>query len=95
VDVITKDKILAYCLIELRKIAKSQYLIINNEFNLIDTSDWEVLDVKLSHEERVPIAPKIEFNETRKDITIAKFTYEREAGDVFFNITVPLPYLLK
>ena len=94
-DVITKDKILAYCLIELRKIAKSQYLIINNEFNLIDTSNWEVLDVTLSHEEQVPITPKIEFNETRKDITIAKFTYKREAGDICFNITVPIVSLLK
>ena len=97
---ITQKELLDYCLKQAQQLAESQYLEIDSDYNLLDNHNWCISNtntinnnteyITLSHQEEAPIKPNFDFIELKRDIILLKIKYKRMAGDISFEIIVPI-----
>ena len=95
-NTITKKELLEYYYEDAKKIVESQYLEIDENYNLLDRHKWVTANSTLSHNVKGITEPLITINELEnKNIIIINIKYNRLdsfghlVGDIELNLSKP------
>ena len=94
-NTITKNELLKYYLDHAKKIVESNYLELDEKYNLLDTYSWVTENMTLSHNVKEIIAPSITINDELKRIVVINIKYKRlnkfgeNIGDIELNLCKP------
>jgi len=94
-NTITQKELLDYHFKEVKKIVESQYLELDEEYNLLDRYQWVTANDTLSHNVKDIIEPTITINDDLKDIVLINIKYKRlttfgqNMGDIELNLSKP------
>jgi hypothetical protein len=94
-NTITKNELLKYYLEGAKRIVESQYLELDEQYNLLDSYRWITANWTLSHNVIDIIEPSITINDELKSIVIINIKYKRltkfgeNIGDIELNISKP------
>ena len=99
-NTITQKELLEFCLSHAREILASQYLEIDEQYNLLDRYRWVADNDTLSHNVKGTTKPLITINELKEDIIVINIKYNRldsfghHIGDIELNL-LNLKYIIK
>lgn len=98
-NTITQKELLEYYYEDAKKIAESQYLEIDEQYNLLDRCKWITAMMTLSHNVKGITKPLTTINEL-EDIILINIKYNRldsfghPVGDIELNLSKP-KYIIK
>jgi hypothetical protein len=93
-NTITQNELLTYYYQHAKKIAESQYLEIDEEYNLLDRYEWITANSKNDHNVKGITQPLITINEL-ENIIVINIKYKRldsfghPVGDIELNLSKP------
>jgi hypothetical protein len=100
-NTITQKELLKFCLSDAKKIIESQYLEIDEQYNLLDRHRWITANSTLGHNVKGKTEPLITINELEgRNIIVINIKYNRldafghPAGDIELNL-LNLKYIIK
>jgi hypothetical protein len=100
-NTITQKELLEFCLSNAREILASQYLEIDDQYNLLDRYRWVTANDTLSHNVKGITEPLITINELEgRNIIVINIKYNRlnsfghPVGDIELNL-LNLKYIIK
>ena len=100
-NTITQKELLEFCLSDAREILASQYLEIDEQYNLLDRYQWIIANDTLDHNVKGITEPIITINELEgRNIIVINIKYNRldsfgnPVGDIELNLP-KLKYIIK
>ncbi len=101
-NTITQKELLEYYYEDAKKIIESQYLEIDDQYNLLDRHKWITVMMTLSHNVKkdTTFTPSITINDEFNDIIVINIKYKRldsfghPVGDIELNLSKP-KYIIK